>query len=83
VGTTTNDYSLGYSNLFDEFSIVIVSEPSGKFREAAENELVFALGMTKDEVCELPVFVSRKTWANNFDYEEVGLSFCPGSVELD
>jgi hypothetical protein len=83
VGTTTKDYSIVYVYKWNYYNIAIVTEPVGQYRKIAEEELITALGMSRDTICDLPIYVQRTTAENDFGFELIGLSFCPGSVDLE
>jgi hypothetical protein len=81
--STSERYTIIYSNYFNFFHITIGEEPAKENRSLAEEELLYVLGLPPEQVCDLDVTVSRKTWVTEFQHEGVGLSFCPGSVPLD
>jgi hypothetical protein len=83
-GTHTEQYAIGYSALFNEVSIVIIDEPADQARSAAETALFKVLQPeTPQELCEYPIYVTRKTWLTDFSVQyDIGLSVCPGNVDL-
>jgi hypothetical protein len=83
-GTHTEQYAIGYSTLFNEVSIVIIDEPAEQARSAAETALFNILQPeTPQELCQYPIYVTRKTWLTDFSVQyDIGLSVCPGNVDL-
>lgn len=81
VGTSTPHYSIGYSNLFNIFSITILAEPSAVYRDAARQELLTALGVGGEVLCQLNIKVTRSTELTDYkNFQEIGLSPCQGSI---
>ena len=64
--------------------VSIQSEPVGVARELAEEDLLKILTVPRDELCKLNISVSVP-WlvSERYGGRELGLSFCPGSVQLD
>ncbi len=83
-GTVTGsmEYQLIYTNV-DGFSIMLLDLPLGTVRLQAEREFISKLGITQAEACQLPVYVSTVAKVSEqYAGHSLGLSFCPGSVEL-
>jgi len=75
------DYSLNYSRRFNQFNSTITNEPAALYRAKMEEELMAALqGMSPEMVCKLNIKVGRNTDKTAYEYQEIGLSFCPGSL---
>ncbi len=80
--TTTEIYFLAYAEEIGQVQVHIFQDPSEQNRALAEAELLRVLGMQKEDVCRLNYSVTRKTWSSQYRVQEIGLSFCPGSVDL-
>ncbi len=81
IGYDTRSYNVEYSVVFDWFSIFIFAEPSAQYRKEAEAELLAATGMTETQACNFKVYVKRVTdLTGPKNFQNIGLSFCPGSV---
>lgn len=81
IGHDTRFYNVEYSTLFKWFAIMIFAEPSAQYRKEAEAELLAATGMTEAQACGFEVYVQRVTELTGpKNFQDIGLSFCPGSV---
>jgi len=81
----TNPYNFGI--IFNEkngsFAIGLEKEPIAQARLDAEAYIQRALGISKEDMCLLNVFVGVPYSVNEFfSGKNLGLSFCPGSVSL-
>ncbi len=64
-------------------SIDIFSEPLGSVRFLAEQALATTLGLPTDQICFLDIVVSTNRYVNEqFAGVDLGLSFCPGSIQF-
>lgn len=77
-------FEIQYDDTRFEFLIVLVSEPLSQSRTDAENFLLEKLNVDKETLCTLNVFVAVPLDVNEFygQYRNLGLSFCPDSVQL-
>ncbi len=79
----TDQYSIQYNAGDSSFSIGILSAPLEAARQAAEAELLSALGISKQDACKLtvyegvPAYVSSQYVGRNFP-----LSFCGNATPL-
>ncbi len=81
IGHDTPHYVIEYSKRFDWFSILIFAEPAAQYRKEAESELLRLTGMSQAQACNFKVYVQRSTdLTGPKDFQDIGLSFCPGSV---
>ncbi|MBI2195937.1 MAG: hypothetical protein HYU48_02750 [Candidatus Levybacteria bacterium] len=71
----TPDYEIGYLKQFNEF-ILNIWTPTLAARNAAENEFVNRLGITKDQACRLSVSVAQNYSSEFPGSENRKLSFC-------
>jgi hypothetical protein len=76
-------YSLSYSRRFDSFKSTIWSEPAYMYRKAMETELQEMLGLPEEQICKLNIDVARDTELTVYEFQDIGLSFCEGSVTDD
>lgn len=87
---TTNQETLGpdapYDIIYDgdgSISIGIFKEPLKDTRKAAEAELLRLVGIDEAEACSLVIMVFVPVSVNSqYSGNDLGLSFCPGSVTL-
>jgi hypothetical protein len=80
----TDQYIISLTQPDEQFTISILAEPIGVVRTAAELKFIELLGIDKQSACKLKVFVGGpvsvdERFGNN---QNIGLSFCPGSVSL-
>ncbi len=81
IGHDTSGYVIEYSRYFKWFSILIISEPAAQYRKEAEAELLAATSMSEEQACDFEIYVQRSTELTGLkDFQDIGLSFCPGSV---
>lgn len=67
----------------NSITIVLLKEPLGSSRFAAENSLRSFFPLSDEALCKLDVFVSVPTSINEtFAGHNLGLSFCPGATKL-
>ncbi|MEM9336535.1 MAG: hypothetical protein AAGA35_01610 [Patescibacteria group bacterium] len=77
----------GYEILFhapdESFLISLESPPLKQARIAAEAELLEKLGISETDACQLTIRVATSLRVSEtFGAKELGLSFCPGSIDL-
>lgn len=78
------DFTLTYFEAYDYFQITINAEPIGDIRQQAETSLRATLGITEEQMCNLNAAVLTKNDVNRFYAgENLGISYCPGSVRLE
>jgi hypothetical protein len=76
-------YDIIYFPSQSYFDISILSEPIGKNRLTAETALVSKLGLSKSQLCKLDVGVYVQVGVNDqYPGQNLGLSFCPGAIQL-
>jgi len=82
-GASTTDFNISYNEQTHFFNIVLLKEPLGTVRLAAEQFLTDRLGLTGQEACNLNYFVGTPYWVNEaYDDKNLGFSFCPGATTL-
>ncbi len=82
-GPSTDGYAIGYRTPAQFFTIALEQEPLGETRIAAENFLLSALGISKNQLCNLKYYVGTDVHTNSFYAgKSLGFSFCPGAVQL-
>ncbi len=76
-------YSMTYFVEDNSFAIDISGKPLAAYREKASNYLLNTLQISEEEACQLHVYVgvSHATDPQRSG-KNLGLSFCPGGVEL-
>jgi hypothetical protein len=76
-------YSIAYFADDQSFAIDVNGKPTAEYREKASRHLLQMLQVSETEACKLNIYVGvtyetdNKLFGNN-----LGLSFCPGSVQL-
>ena len=76
-------YSISYSTSDQSFLITLESKPLKTARAAAEQDILNRLNITQAQACQLKVSVKVPLNVDpNYAGNELGLSFCPGSVPL-
>lgn len=81
---TRKAFSITYSHGDRSFVVSLNEEPLAEAREQMEAYMKSSLGLSEAELCELPVLVGVPHDVNQFvSGEQLGFSFCPGSVQLD
>ncbi len=80
---TTTSFGVIFNEADGSFAIGLESEPLGETRRQAEQYLLSLLGITDQALCSLNVYVGTTVYVNTFYAgKNLGLSFCPGSVQL-
>jgi hypothetical protein len=76
-------FSMSYFSEDGSIAIDISRQPLATYREKASRYLLQELGITEAEACELNVYVGVTYETDKvLTGKNLGLSFCPGSVEL-
>lgn len=76
-------YGVYYDEPSGSFTITLYSEDTKKARQSAETYILKNLSYTKDQWCRFPVTVITNEYENpQWAGVNLGLSFCPGSVQL-
>ena len=79
----TSSYSILYYPNNSGFLISLSQEPIGQARLDAEKFLQSKLNLTQDQFCKLQVQVFTSIDVNEtYAGQDLGISFCPGSVSL-
>ncbi|MFT5037212.1 MAG: hypothetical protein ACI9VM_000789 [Candidatus Azotimanducaceae bacterium] len=83
-----DEYFLPFNIVYAEgggsFAISINAEPVVETRRSMEEFLRSMLGISEVEMCKLNVYVGVPTDVNSFlSGQNIGFSFCPGSVSLE
>lgn len=86
--TLENLNPVSFGVIFNEtngsFAIGLEKEPIAQARLEAEVYMQIALGLSADDMCSLNIFVGVPYSINKFySGQNLGLSFCPGSVSLE
>lgn len=77
-------YAITYFASYDFYQISLNQEPLAEVRKTAEAELQTTLGVDNATLCGLEVSVRTKVDVSQFFAgQELGISFCPGSVALE
>lgn len=77
-------YDIFYNEPTGILFISLYKEPLGFSRALAERMLRDTLPLTEEELCTLQVKVTTNSYVDPvYDGLNLGLSFCPGSVELE
>lgn len=78
------NFSIQYSESDSQFLIILITEPIGAARLEAQTYLRTTLGLSDNELCSLNTIVSVTPDVSEVysQYENLGLSFCPGAVKL-
>jgi Flp pilus assembly protein CpaB len=76
-------YDIFYNEPTGILFISLYQEPISFSRALAERKLLETIQLTKEEICTIPIKVTTNAHVNpTFDGVNLGLSFCPGSVQL-
>lgn len=76
-------YEVMYVERTQFFNIGLFHEPIGAFRKEAERYLMGRLGLTQSQMCRLQYTVAVPDSVNSsYATQQLGFSFCPGSVSL-
>jgi hypothetical protein len=80
----THQFDVQYNNVGSQFIVTLNQEPIGEARTAAENFMEETLKVPAMQLCSLNIDVSVPYTVNQeySQYENLGLSFCPGAVAL-
>lgn len=77
-------FGIIFSAVDGTFAVGLEQEPLGQTRRSAESYLTSLLGVTESDLCYLNIYVGTTDQVNKFySGRNLGLSFCPNSVELD
>lgn len=77
-------YNISYFGNDESFNISLLEEPLGEVRRQAEQELAMRLGVAVEDLCRLKVRVGTALVTNQFvSGRDLGVSVCPGSVQID
>ncbi|MCU0678423.1 MAG: hypothetical protein MUF19_02440 [Candidatus Pacebacteria bacterium] len=78
-----NAYQLFYFEADKSINVVLLTEPFGNIRKVAESQLLERLGVSEKDACSMDIRVSVPGFASeSLSGRDLGLSFCPGSLEL-
>jgi hypothetical protein len=79
----SNAYQIFYFDTDRSINISLLSEPLGSVRLIAEEQLMKRLGLSKEVLCSLHINVGTPGFVSAvYAGQNLGLSFCPGSVKL-
>ena len=77
------DFDILYNENNDSYAVALGREPLSETRQKAEQFLLDRLRMSEAELCSMNILVTTTYDVNQFlAGEDLGLSFCPGSLEL-
>ncbi len=80
---STTDFSISYATSTQFFNIILLAEPVGLVRSAAERFFLARLGIGEQAACALNYFVGTPYWVNeSYDNKNLGFSFCHGATAL-
>ena len=80
---STTDFSISYATSTQFFNIILLAEPVGLVRSAAERFFLARLGIGEQAACALNYYVGTPYWVNeSYDNKNLGFSFCPGATAL-
>lgn len=86
-GTTpakSPSYVIEYIAATQYFNVILYAEPLSRARIEAEQYLLGALGITREQMCFLDYTVSVPNFVNEYyTGRNLGFSFCPGSIPLE
>lgn len=81
---TKDDYTIYYYADSATLFVLLFSEPLVESRKAAEQDLLSIVSSDKNVLCDLNISVRTNQYVNQWlGGQELGLSFCPGSVLLE
>ena len=81
--SATASFAIVYTTNDSAFTISLRKEPLGETRVLAEEALMRYLGVTRDRLCDLLIFVGVARDVNEFYAgQELGVSNCSGSQQL-
>ncbi|MES2994802.1 MAG: hypothetical protein V4681_02120 [Patescibacteria group bacterium] len=82
-GADTPTFSISFNDEDDTFNIVLLAEPLGEVRRAAETHLQSRLGLSNEVMCELNYYVGTPSFVNaSYSNGNMGFSYCSGAVKL-
>lgn len=82
-GASTEGFAIGYRVSGQFFTIALEKEPLGETRIAAEEFLLSALGINKNQLCSLDYYLGTDVYtSSNYAGRNLGFSFCPGATVL-
>jgi hypothetical protein len=82
-GSSLANFQILYFPKDSYFLISLFTEPLGDTRKAAEGQLRAQLKLSDAQLCKLHIDVNTLASVNQtYAGENLGLSFCPGSVQL-
>lgn len=77
-------FDIVFHSDYDFIQISLEAEPLAEVRRLAEENLRVQLGVDAELMCEMDISVRTRMAVNPFYAgQELGLSFCPGSVALE
>lgn len=77
------NFGVVFNDSDGSFAVGLETEPLGETRRQAEQYLLSLTGVTEAELCKLNVYVGTTGRINQFySGKNLGLSFCPNSVQL-
>jgi hypothetical protein len=79
---TSESFVISFMEPDQFFSITLLKSPVGWSRKLAEDKLIEILGLSKEEICKLNIFIGAPELIDSSGPYGYGLSFCPGSVVL-
>lgn len=78
------DFSITFNESNDSFAISLNREPISETRVAAEQFLLNTLALGEQELCTINSYIGVAVDINPFfSGQNLGFSFCPGSVSLE
>lgn len=79
----TSTFSISYDEKNASFGIVLLKEPLGETRLAAEAFLSSRLGISRAQLCSLNYYIGTPYWVNEqFSAHNLGFSLCPDATTL-
>ncbi len=80
---STSDFKVSYNSKTNFFTIVLLKEPLGAVRLAAEQFVSSRLSIVGQQACGLHYSIGAPYWVNTlYDSKNLGFSFCPGATVL-
>lgn len=81
--TVANVYDIFYYEIDGIVTILLYDEDLATARSTAETQLLTILTYTKEQICEMDIAVLTNEFVSQqYAGINLGLSFCPGSVQL-
>lgn len=76
-------FQIFYYDLDQSFNIAILQEPIAEVRKVAETQLLKRLQISTEDACSLLIVVATPGFVSeDLSGKNLGLSFCPGSMQL-